>query len=144
MRRILVVAHKTLGGQHLLEEVGRQMKSGECHVHVLVPMNHPWGAFSESSCHAEASKVLEEGMRRLRELDTTGAVDVTGEVGDANPAYAAEVIKNRHETFDEIIVSTLAKSRSAWLRGDMVKKIGRVYAGTPVRHVLGEREPALT
>ena len=29
MRRILVVAHKTLGGPHLLEEVGRRRKGGD-------------------------------------------------------------------------------------------------------------------
>lgn len=143
MRRILVVAHKTLGGQHLLEEVGRRMKSGDCHVHVLVPINHPMGAFSESSCHAEAAKVLEEGVRRIRALDPTGAVDVTGEIGDANPAYAVEVVKNRGEAFDEILVSTLAKGISVWLRGDVVKKVGRVFPGVPVVHLLGEREAAL-
>jgi hypothetical protein len=61
VRRILVVAHKTLGGQHLLEEVGRRIKGGDCRVHVLVPMTHPMGAFTEASCRAAAEKVLAAG-----------------------------------------------------------------------------------
>src|SRR3712207_5361181 len=97
MRRILVVAHQTLGGRHLLEEVGRRIKGGNCRVHLVVPMRHPMGAYSQASCQRDAELVLEEGMRRIRELDPTGAVDVTGEVGDANPIYAAEVVRNRGE-----------------------------------------------
>ena len=48
MHRILVVAHKTLGGPHLLEEVHRRIQAGPCRVHLLVPVNHPMGAFSEA------------------------------------------------------------------------------------------------
>lgn len=144
MRRILVVAHKTLGGQHLLEEVGRRMKGGDCRVHVLVPMQHPMGAFSEGTCHADAQKVLDEGLRRIRALDATGSVDVTGEVGDASPAYAAEVLRNRGERYDDVLVSTLSKSSSVWLRGGVPAKIGRVFPDALLTHVVGEKEPALT
>ena len=142
MRRILVVAHKTLGGQHLLEEVGRRMKGGDCRIHLVVPINHPMGTFSEASCHAEAQRVLDEGIRRIRELDRTGAVDVTGEVGDANPVYAVEVVANRGEPIDEIIVSTLPKGVSRWLVGDIPKKIQRVLPNVPVTHLVGASEPA--
>ena len=142
MRRILVVAHKTLGGQHLLEEVGRRMKGGGCRVHLVVPVNHPMGAFSEASCHREAEAVLEEGMRRIRALDPTGAIDVTGEVGDANPIYAAEVVRNRGERFEEVIVSTLPRGRSRWLLRDVPGKVGRVFPDALVTHLLAEAEPA--
>ncbi len=144
MRRILVVAHQTLGGQHLLEEVGRRMKSGDCQVHVLVPVHHPMGAFTEGSIHAEAEKVLQAGMTRIRELDKSGKVDVTGEVGDANAVYAVQVLRNRGETFDEILVSTLPRGVSRWMLGDVPKKVGRVYPGVPCVHVIAEREPAAT
>ena len=144
MARILVVAHKTLGGQHLLEEVGRRIRSGDCRVHLLVPVNHPMGPFSEASCHAEAERVLEEGLRRVRALDPTGRTEVTGETGDANPVYAVEVLRNRGEAFDEIIVSTLPRGISRWLLRDVPRKIDRVYPGVPVVHLTSEREPALT
>jgi len=142
MRRILVVAHKTLGGPMLLEEVGRRMKGGDCRVHVLVPMTHPMGSFSEASCRAAAQRVLDTGMRRIREIDPTGAVDVTGEVGDANPVYAAQTIVNRGEGFDEILLSTLPSGPSRWLLGDVPKRMARAFPDIPVTHVLGTAEPA--
>jgi hypothetical protein len=142
MRRILVVAHQTLGGQHLLEEVGRRIKGGDCRVHLVVPVQHPMGAFSEATCHHEAEAVLDEGLRRVRSLDTTGSVDVTGEVGDANPVYAAEVVRNRGETFDEVIVSTLPRGRSRWLLRDVPRKMGRVFPGALCTHIVAEAEPA--
>jgi hypothetical protein len=142
MRRILVVAHQTLGGPHLLEEVGRRTEGGGCRVHLVVPVNHPMGAFSEASCHQEAEAVLEEGLRRIRALDRTGAVDVTGEVGDANPVYAAEVVRNRGERFDEVIVSTLPRGRSRWLLRDVPGRMGRVFPDALVTHLVAEAEAA--
>lgn len=139
MRRILVVAHKTLGGSHLLEEVSRRIEDG-CRVHLLVPMNHPMGSFSEASCHAAAEKVLEEGERRIRALDRAGKTDVTGEVGDPNPVYATEVLKNRGEQFDEIVVSTLPRGVSRWLLRDVPRRMGRVFPGIPIVHVVAEAE----
>ncbi len=142
MRRILVVAHRTLGGAHLLEEVGRRMKAGPCQVHLVVPMHHPMGAFSEATCHAEAEAVLAEGTRRFRELDASGSVDVTGEVGDANPVYAVQVVRNRGQAFDEIILSTLAPGPSRWLKADAPSRLAKAFPDVPVFHVLGSREPA--
>jgi len=142
MRRILVVAHKTLGGQHLAEEVGRRMKDGGCAVHLVVPISHPFGAFTEASCHNEAQKVLEEALRRIRELDPTGSIDVTGEVGDANPVYAAEVVKNRGEPIDEVIVSTLPRGTSRWLLGNVPRKLERIFPDIDVTHLVAEEQPA--
>jgi hypothetical protein len=138
MRRILVVAHKTLGGQHLLEEVGRRMKGGDCRIHLVVPVNHPMGSFTEASLHVAAEEVLEEGMRQIRALDPTGAVEVTGEVGDANPVYAAEVVKNRGEQIDEVIVSTLPKGASRWVLGNVPKKMERIFPDIDVTHLIAE------
>jgi hypothetical protein len=140
MHRILVVAHKTLGGAHLLEELSARMEREECHVHLLVPVNHPMGWFTEASCRSAADKVLDEGARRIRELDGAGRSAVTGEVGDANPVYATQVIRNRGEQFDEIIVSTLPRAASRWLLGDVPRKIRRLFPGVPVVH-LPAREP---
>ena len=144
MRRILVVAHRTLGGGHLLEELGRRMKAGDCAVHLVVPMHHPMGAFTEASCHAEADEVLAEGTSRVRELDPTGSIDVTGEVGDANPVYAVQTVRNRGQQFDEIILSTLPPGPSRWLRADVPSRMTKAFPGVPVFHVLGSREPATT
>jgi hypothetical protein len=144
VRRIVVVAHKTLCGSQLLEEVGRRMRTGDCEVHLVVPMNHPLGAFTESSCHAEAERALEAGSRAIREIDHTGSVDVTGEVGDSNPVYAVQCVQNRGERIDEIIVSTLPSGPSRWLLGGVPKRMAKAFPGVPVSHVFGDREPAVT
>jgi hypothetical protein len=142
MRRILVVAHRTLGGPLLLEEVGRRMKGGNCRVHLVVPVHHPMGAFSEATVLATAERVLDQGLRRFRDLDPTGSIDITGEVGDSNPIYATAVVHNREEEFDEIIVSTLPHGVSRWLLGDVPKKIQRVYPDAIVTHLVAANEPA--
>jgi hypothetical protein len=118
------------------------MKGGDCSVHLVVPVNHPFGPFSEASCQADARKVLDEGLRRIRELDATGAIDVTGEVGDANPVYAAEVVKNRGEQIDEVIVSTLPKGTSRWMIGNVPKKMVRLFPDIDVTHLVAEEQPA--
>jgi hypothetical protein len=141
MRRILVVAHKTLGGRPLLDEVADRIAKGGVRIHLLVPVSHPKGAFSEASLHAAASAVLEEGMAAVRGLDPTGAVEVTGEVGDANPVYAARVVWNRGDRFDEVIVSTLAAGPSRWLRSDVPRRMARSLP-VPVTHVVTERARA--
>jgi hypothetical protein len=120
------------------------MRSGDCQVHLVVPMNHPMGAFSEASCHAEASRALAEGERRIRALDPTGSIDVTGEVGDPNPVYAVQVVANRGEQIDEIVVSTLPSGPSRWLLGGVPKRLAKAFPDVPVAHVFGTREPATT
>jgi hypothetical protein len=37
VRRYLVVANQTLGGDQLLEQLRERMEAGPCHFHVLVP-----------------------------------------------------------------------------------------------------------
>ena len=142
MRHILVVAHKTLGGPHLLEELAARMEGGGCAVHLVVPVNHPLGAFSEASLHADAELVLQEGLRRIRALDPTGSVDVTGEVGDANPVYAAEVVRNRGQQIDEILVSTLPRGVSHWILGNVPRRLERQFPEVEVVHLVAEAEPA--
>jgi hypothetical protein len=102
------------------------------------------GSFSEASCHASAEMVLDEGDRRIRELDGAGKTDVTGEVGDPNPVYATEVLKNRGEQFDEILISTLPRGISRWLLRDVPVKMARVYPGIPILHVVADAEPVTT
>ena len=143
MRRILVVAHKTLGGQHLLDEVQRRMKGGGVAIHLLVPVSHPMGAFTEASMEADAKQVLSDGLQQIRELDPTGSVDVTGEVGDPNPVYAVGVVMNRHDQVDEIIVSTLSSGAGKWLRARVPSRIAKAY-DVPVFHVVADPTPART
>jgi hypothetical protein len=143
MRRILVVAHKTLGGSALLEEVRRRCGEGDVSFHLVVPVTHPHTAhnWTDAQVEAEAKRVLDEGLAQFRQLDPTGSVDFTGEVGDTNPVYAVNTIINRGERFDEIILSTLPSGPSRWLRSGVPKRMAQEFA-VPITHVTGDRESA--
>ncbi|HEY2812713.1 MAG TPA: hypothetical protein VGJ03_04535 [Acidimicrobiales bacterium] len=142
MRRILIVAHKTLAGEHLREEVKRRLEEGECSFHLLVPEQHPNDhAWTDGEVERAAEKVLEEGLQSFRELDPTGGTAFTGEVGEANPLHAVDLLFIRGESFDEIIVSTLPPGRSHWLKKDVPTRMRHEYT-LPITHVVADRVPA--
>lgn len=116
MRRYLVVANQTLGGEHLLERVRECLAEGECSFHVLVPatFTHEHAFHSEGEARAGARCRLETALARFREAGATA----DGEIGGINPLYSIEDVLRRGE-FDEIILSTLPPGPSRWLRQDL-------------------------
>lgn len=142
MRRILVVAHRTLGGDHLREEVKRRIDEGDCSFHLLVPERHPNDhAWTDGEVRRAAEQVLQGGLRNFRDLDPTGGTAFTGEVGDVNPLHAVDALLLRGERFDEILLSTLPPGPSRWLRKDVPTRMAREYR-IPVTHVVAGRVPA--
>jgi hypothetical protein len=136
MRRYLVVANRTLGGQHLLEAVRERMQDGECTFHVVVPASHPSSAWSEGQVKAQAKERLDDALARFAELGATA----TGEVGDASPVRAIGDVLLR-EPVDEVILSTLPPGPSRWMRQDVVHRVQRNY-DVPVVHIVAQHEPA--
>ena len=103
MTQYLVVAHKTLIGSALLDEVARRIEAGPSHFHLIVPIDHPSDhKWSEGECQAEAAKRLDEGLAAFAGL----GAEATGEVGDQNPVAAIAAVVRVREV-DEIILSTL-------------------------------------
>jgi hypothetical protein len=139
----LVVAHRTLVEDHLLDHVRAMCADapGECEFHLVVPVTHPPGAWSEGEVRAAAQATLDEGLAAFRRA-APGA-DVTGEVGDANPVYAtsAALRADPDRDWDGIIVSTLPPGVSRWLGLDAVSRIRREF-DLPVTHLVATREPA--
>ena len=139
MRRYLVVANRTLGGEHLLEEVRRRMADGPCTFHLVVPAPPPRDrrTATEGQARSVAAQRLEEGLAAFRDC----GAECTGEVGDIRPMDAiADSL--RHRQVDEIIVSTLPPGLSMWLRQDLPHRVARVF-GLPVSHVVLEPAPAV-
>jgi hypothetical protein len=141
MRRFLVVANQTLGGDHLAAAVRECLARGPCSFYVVVPRTPPRGhaLWVDEEATALAEKRLAHALARFREF----GADVDGEVGDRNPIQAiGDVMRGRQgEHFDEIIVSTLPPGPSRWLRMDLPHRVEQMYR-LPVTHVVGEREPA--
>ena len=138
MRTYLVVAHRTLVGEHLLGHVRSLCEAGEaqCRFHLVVPVTHPRDhSWSEGEVGAAGRRRLDEGLEAFRNL----GVEATGEVGDANPVYAVSTaLRNRpfgDDEWDGIIVSTLPPGVSHWLGLDVVSRIKREF-DIPVTHLV--------
>src|SRR5262245_59413116 len=111
MRRYLVVAHRTLGGPHLLDELHyRREADPYCTFHLIVPEYHPTTrTWNDHEVHLAAARTLDEMLARLAEM----RIGATGEVGDSNPVYAVGVTLRREgrDAFAGIILSTLPKAK---------------------------------
>lgn len=132
MTRVLLVANRTACEQHLLEEVERRRAAGPCELHLLVPMSHPSGTWTDDQVARMARERLAEALAEL----ASHGIDATGSVGDANPVTAVGDLL-RHDRFDEIVVSTLPQGMSRWLGQNVVRRMRSAH-GLPVTHVVAQ------
>jgi hypothetical protein len=87
----------------------------------------------------EAQGVLGEALPKLGDA---ADAPVTGSLGDSEPLSAIQDAVNLGD-YDEIIISTLPRRLSRWLRLDLVSKTRAL--GLPVTHVearAGDQAPA--
>jgi GABA permease len=129
--KVLVVANRTAGSPELLSALRERSEEGDAVFHLVVPAS-PRGAswmFDMNSGHDAAEDDLDGALERIREL----GLEVDGEVGDPDPVAA--VSDSAHAGgYDEVIVSTLPKHLSKWLKLDVARKIAHA-TGLPVTHV---------
>jgi len=138
MRRYLVVAHKTLGGQHLLDELHRLREEDPyCTFHLVVPEHHPTRrGWTDHDVLMAARATLDQMLERLAEM----RIGATGEVGDANPVYAVGSTLRREgrDAFAGIILSTLPKGISRWWLLDVPRRMAAEYPDVPLTHLVAE------
>jgi hypothetical protein len=129
---VLVVAHQTAATPGLLEVVRERAERSPAKFHLVVP-RLPHGMHKvvdpQDTGDNDTQHVLEEALPKLSEVAGT---EVTGELGDAEPLMAIEDALNLGQ-YDEIIISTLPKRLSRWLKLDLVSKTKGL--GLPVTHV---------
>ena len=135
VRRYLVVANQTLGGEELWGAIRERIAGGDCHFHLLVPATPAAqldpGVTAEVAAEGEPGEALGRRLARQRmrhELDRMRELgaSVSGEIGVADPVDAVRVVLHRWE-FDEVILSTLPGRRSRWLAADLPTKIRRGF-----------------
>ena len=133
---VLVVAHQTAATPALLDTVRERARSGPAKFHLVVP-RQPHGMHKvvdpQDASDDETNAVLEEALPKLS--DAAG-VTVTGSIGDPEPLMAIQDAINLGN-YDEIIISTLPRRVSRWLRLDLVSKAKGL--GLPVTHVDADR-----
>lgn len=136
MGTYIVVAHRTLVGDHLLDYaqdlVRREPAS---RFHLVVPIHHPRGAWNDGQLEAVAQKRLGEGLTAFTDV----GLEATGEVGDPSPVYAVSTaLRNLGFGCEGIILSTLPPGMSAWLHMDVESRLRREF-DLPITHLVADK-----
>jgi hypothetical protein len=140
--KVLVVAHQTAATPPLLDAIKARAKQGPVRFHLVVP-RQPHGidrlANPQEVGEDEAQRVLADALPKLSHA---AGMEVTGNIGDAEPLMAIEDAVNLGN-YDEMIISTLPLGISRWLKLDLISKARGL--GLPVTHVLApsrDEQPA--
>lgn len=138
MPQYLVVAHRTLGGTHLLDHL-RGLASGDpaSQFHIVVPRYHPRDqVWTSGTTQAFAQQHLDEMLESMADA----GLGATGEVGTSNPVKAiAEVLESKGvDSFDGCVLSTLPRASSRWWHSDVPGSIEKAHPSLPLTHLVGE------
>ena len=143
MRRILVIANQTLGGDHLADVIRARNTERPTDFTLLVPATHRTDvviALAEAFAvqggirppapgagqDIDAQSRVEAGLVWMRGL----GANADGEAGEHDPLRAVrDLLALQH--YDEIIVSTLPHGFSSWLHQDLPHRLERA-TGLPV------------
>jgi hypothetical protein len=128
----LAVANRTASGDELFDALKAKAEhdSEERLFVVVVPQEGGDGAAVR-----RARTRLRLVLGRLREAGLLAA----GTIGDPDP-YTAIMNALQYFRVDDVVISTLAETKSGWLRADLVERVRRA-TGKPVEHVV-HAEPA--
>jgi hypothetical protein len=116
-RRVLIVANRTAATPTLMEEVRRRVSERPHSFALLIP---------DAGSRSESDWTLD---RAVPMLEKAARGKVEGVVGGSEAFESVKAAVDDGE-YDEIIVSTLPKRSSRWLRNDLPRRIGRL--GVPV------------
>jgi hypothetical protein len=119
--RILIVANRTAATPVLVDEVGRRARAAPCTFALLIP---------DAPDRKAADWTLDVAIPLL---EREAQVKVRGLVGGPDPFDSVQSAV-REGDFDEIIVSTLPKKRSKWLRRNLIRQVEGL--GLPVTAVV--------
>ena len=140
--RVLVVANRTAATPALIEAVRERAGRGPCRFTLLVP-NTARGLHRVVDPEDQGSTEADETLAlALPLLEDAAGAPVEGFVGYQEPLAAIQDAINVRG-YDEIILSTLPKRFSRWLRLDLPHKVAGL--GLPVTTVVAQgREAAPT
>jgi hypothetical protein len=120
---VLVVANQTVLGEPLLARIRERAAASPSGFLIIAPQGESEGSYEEAE------------RRLLRAVTTLRAegLEVHGQISHPDP-YAAVMQAVEDERVNEIIVSTLPRARSGWLRRDLVERL-KSDTKLPVEHI---------
>ena len=121
VKQVLVVASKTATSAHLMQAVDGRAAAGPCQFTLLVP---------DAKDRENADRTLKAALPAMRRA---AGGPVKGLVGGPD-LFEAVQDAVRGGDFDEIIVSTLPRRASRWLRRDLISRVEGL--GLPVTPVV--------
>ena len=119
--RVLIVANRTASTPRLIEAVRLRAEAGPCEFALLIP---------DASDRKAADWTLDTALRLLR---PAAGRRVEGLVSSGDPFDSVKQAVSEGD-FDEIIVSTLPRRTSKWLRRDLIRRVEGL--GLPVTAVV--------
>ena len=133
--RVLVVANRTAATPALLDAVRERAGRGPCTFTLLIP-HTAHGLHRVVDPEDQGQNEAEETLElALPLLEKAAGSPVEGMIGDPEPLAAIQDAINVHG-FDELIISTLPKRFSRWLRLDLPHKAAGL--GLPVTTVTAQ------
>ena len=147
-RHYLVVAYQTLGRRELTEAIQERTVAGPADFWLVVPATRlvelaplpppmpTMGGVASLPDLEHDRKVAQGRLDTALQQLAAHAIQVGGEVGDADPVRAVKHALRRRPV-DEIIVATLPAHVSKWLRQDLPHRLEHHFH-LPVTHVASE------
>jgi hypothetical protein len=120
----LIVANQTARGEPLFEELRRRAAESPHRFTVIVPQDGGHGHHTD-----QAKARLQTLLSRLR----SEGIPASGGIGDPDP-YTAVANALQFYRVDEVVISTLPRMRSRWMRSDLIGRVQKITAA-PVVHV---------
>jgi hypothetical protein len=144
MARYLVVAHQTATSPELLARVDElRAQDPQAEFVLLVPATPVRHLLRRRSDEHDADTAAHRLVERARaRFARRGTPLADARVGASSPVDAVDEEIRGHPGYAGVVVSTLPKEKSRWLRLDLPRVIAAQH-GLPVHHVVAEREWSL-